>query len=588
MNITIKNLVVKSLRADLERMGIEINKHRYYSDELADVTIDLTSRTKQEVVRLKELLEASGLRGTKVIVADMGKYLKASEQGAAVTQARTGRQMAWLLEQYVAGLPHHVLFSQDEYGGNSHSGYLVTDVDYQPEVTRSSVRDYRPESVEMTLAYVVNDVRRTTGMSFEQEDFTATTPVAMLRKRGFVPETPDLLAKLERETIRYFDVREKIGMQHLATGIGLADLESEGATRRTSSAYGWRASSRIRLDNFGAECRVVIDVLNEGDSEARRRGSDSSINPYRWHSWNMRFFAPAEDDLARHLAADENTAQRPDVLLPVHPLVPVFDLTRHDRLRVHVNNLAPYEYRKDIATTLVLPERDWRMVNLLVDHSRNYFQDIVGGKGQSMNILSEGPPGTGKTATAEVFAEFKERPLYSVQCSQLGTQPEQVEKNLRVVLDRANRWDAILLLDEADVYIRRRGTDIQQNAIVGTFLRVLEYAKCIMFLTTNLPDDVDDAIASRCIARLRYDAPGPELQARIWRNLATLNGIPLGDADIHAIATKYPDLSGRDVKNLLKLASFVAQAEQQPVTRETIEYVMLFKPTPPTTHAMHA
>jgi len=64
-----------------------------------------------------------------------------------------------------------------------------------------------------------------------------------------------------------------------------------------------------------------------------------------------------------------------------------------------------------------------------------------------------------------------------------------------------------MLIDEADVYIRKRSDDIAANAVVGIFLRVLEYFDGLLFLTTNRIDDIDEAIISRCIALIRYLAP---------------------------------------------------------------------------------
>src|SRR6185295_19284784 len=104
---------------------------------------------------------------------------------------------------------------------------------------------------------------------------------------------------------------------------------------------------------------------------------------------------------------------------------------------------------------------------------------IVAGKTGGTIVFCTGEPGTGKTLTGEVFSEVIKRPLYVVQCSQLGTDEEELEKQLKKVLRRAQRWGAILLIDEADVYVRERGDDIQQNAIVGVFLRVLEYYRGI-------------------------------------------------------------------------------------------------------------
>src|SRR4029077_7927959 len=152
----------------------------------------------------------------------------------------------------------------------------------------------------------------------------------------------------------------------------------------------------LQLDLFGIPTPVVIDVLGETGEVEENRGCQPSVNVYRWHSWNLRFFSPSEDDLVRHLEADEDTDFEPATQVPVHPLVPCFDLHRHVRLRVHLNNLEPYMFRREVGDRLILPPRDRALIEMLVDESANTFQDVVSGKGQSVNILSGGPAGTGK------------------------------------------------------------------------------------------------------------------------------------------------------------------------------------------------
>ena len=57
-------------------------------------------------------------------------------------------------------------------------------------------------------------------------------------------------------------------------------------------------------------------------------------------------------------------------------------------------------------------------------------------------MLLGGPPGVGKTLTAEVFSEATERPLLSVQAAQLGISPTDIENQLVQVLQRGSRWNA--------------------------------------------------------------------------------------------------------------------------------------------------
>ena len=61
--------------------------------------------------------------------------------------------------------------------------------------------------------------------------------------------------------------------------------------------------------------------------------------------------------------------------------------------------------------------------------------DVVANKGGASIFLLHGPPGCGKTLTAEAIAELLEKPLYIVTAGDLGISASEVEKNLGSVLE---------------------------------------------------------------------------------------------------------------------------------------------------------
>lgn len=102
--------------------------------------------------------------------------------------------------------------------------------------------------------------------------------------------------------------------------------------------------------------------------------------------------------------------------------------------------------------------------------------DVIEGKGQGIAILLHGPPGVGKTLTAETIALATGRPLLAVSVAEIGVEAHEAERRLADVFVDATRWEAVLLLDEADIFVEERiKGDLHRNALVSVLLRCLEY-----------------------------------------------------------------------------------------------------------------
>lgn len=70
--------------------------------------------------------------------------------------------------------------------------------------------------------------------------------------------------------------------------------------------------------------------------------------------------------------------------------------------------------------------------------------------------------------TAECVSEAIKRPLISLSIGNLVWEEMYLEERLKEEFDRAARWDAILLLDEADVVLEARSfEDVRRNGMVS-------------------------------------------------------------------------------------------------------------------------
>lgn len=476
------------------------------------------------------------------------------------------------LEQVLPALVRHIAVG-------ARRGWLFSaDTDSRPLAWCPTRIDFVPASNDETGKLFVEMKANARGGIITQTlrlagaDVAGRTVAEMLLARGLLRETPALMDAYEATAERYFDWRGQAGSQFLGTGTGF-HAEDPTATHRDSD---WLRKDQVILSAHGTPARLVNDegVLQHRNPSLEAPGS--VLASYLGKAARSSHY-DAEDEVKA--LADELRGERPDLFtrLPVHPMVLMFHLELHHHLWVHVDDLAPYAYQPALRHKLVLPPEQTDLIDILTAEMDVLMDDIVAGKSGGTTVLCAGPPGVGKTLTAEVYAEIVRRPLYRVHSGQLGLNVATMEAALKEVLLRAQRWGAVLLIDEADVYIKRRDDDLTMNAVVGVFLRVLEYFNGLLFLTTNRIADIDEAIVSRCIALIRYHAPDADARQRIWQVMATQFGLAL-DAPLAALLPAlFPQATGRDIKGLAKLVAKYCGHKAVPATREVFLRCAMFR-----------
>ncbi|HEY0200922.1 MAG TPA: ATP-binding protein, partial [Burkholderiaceae bacterium] len=345
------------------------------------------------------------------------------------------------------------------------------------------------------------------------------------------------------------------------------------ATHRDSD---WLRKDRIVLSAQGGPARLVNDEMVLQQRDVALEASGEIVGSYLGKAAKSNRF-DAESDVQQALADLQVKERGLFTRLPVHPLVFLFHLDLHHHVWVHVDDLEPYAYQPGLKHKLVLPPEQTDLIDILTAEMDVLMDDVVAGKSGGTTVLCAGPPGVGKTLTAEVYAEIIGRPLYRVHSGQLGLNVATMEAALKEVLLRAQRWGAVMLIDEADVYIKRRDNDLTMNAVVGVFLRVLEYFNGLLFLTTNRIDDIDEAIVSRCIALIRYHPPDQAARQRIWQVMGEQFGLGLDAAQIDLLPALFPQASGRDIKGLAKLVAKYCQHKQARPTREVFLRCAMFR-----------
>ncbi|KAF1970962.1 P-loop containing nucleoside triphosphate hydrolase protein, partial [Bimuria novae-zelandiae CBS 107.79] len=164
----------------------------------------------------------------------------------------------------------------------------------------------------------------------------------------------------------------------------------------------------------------------------------------------------------------------------------------------------------------------------------------------------------------------------------IGLDPEDVEHNLESLFHLAARWRAVLLFDEADVFLEPRSSntsDLKRNALVSVLLRVLEYYQGILILTTNRIKQFDVAVLSRVNLGIKYEALEHGEKAAIFEQF--IKSVPKSkienrEAILDCFKKKdakdwFKPLNGHQVRNVLFSAASLGSTDGDKITLEHIQ-----------------
>ena len=195
-------------------------------------------------------------------------------------------------------------------------------------------------------------------------------------------------------------------------------------------------------------------------------------------------------------------------------------------------------------------------------------------QGRGLIALFCGPPGTGKTMSAQVIAAALRMDLFRIDLAAVVSKwVGESSRNLDRLLSRAARLDVVLLFDEADALFGRR-TEIKDandrfaNTDTGYLLQAIESYRGIAILATNRKGDIDPAFVRRLRYVVDYPMPDESERRRIWRRLVAELGGPDRATqlrpDLDRIASAV-EMTGAQIKFSVLNAVFAARRDARPI-----------------------
>ncbi|WP_432666850.1 AAA family ATPase [Wukongibacter baidiensis] len=202
--------------------------------------------------------------------------------------------------------------------------------------------------------------------------------------------------------------------------------------------------------------------------------------------------------------------------------------------------------------------------------------------GKGLSIICAGPPGTGKTMSAQVMANELNLELYKIDLSQVVSKyVGETEKNLHVIFEEASLSNAILFFDEGDALFGKRSevrssNDRFANIETSYLLQKIEEYEGVTILTTNFLKNIDKAFLRRINFIVNFPFPDSISRKKIWE-ITLPDKAPIeNDMDFEFLADTF-EVAGGNIKNIIEYSAFLAAQEKEKITMRHILFAAKYE-----------
>ncbi len=238
---------------------------------------------------------------------------------------------------------------------------------------------------------------------------------------------------------------------------------------------------------------------------------------------------------------------------------------------------------------LILPKRQKEQLKTACNRAlyRHKIYDVWGfGEkiryGRGISMIFSGPPGTGKTMSAGITADFLGTTLYRVDLAAVVSKYiGETEKNLNAVFEAVKKGQGVLFFDEADVLFNKRvevqnSNDRHSNMEAAYLLQKMEEYEGVVILATNYIQNIDEAFKRRIQFLIEFPFPDEDCRKRIWETVFP-EQIRFDEIPDYNFLAKQFELSGSYIKNIALQAAFFAADAGKGICMEHIIKALLLE-----------
>ncbi|ARS91675.1 ATP-binding protein [Natrarchaeobaculum aegyptiacum] len=285
-----------------------------------------------------------------------------------------------------------------------------------------------------------------------------------------------------------------------------------------------------------------------------------------------KHFADHEEfdvDVSHDDARERNRPIRADRVWIDALLEQYFDDEEDEEMLDLVDVRAPEEVDMSLEDLVLTADQENELDKIAkaIEH-RDYLSQI--GLREIGKLLFVGPPGTGKTSTAQALAQDMDLPFVEVKLSMITSQYlGETAKNVDKTFEVAKRLSpCILFIDEFDFVAKTRRSDEHAalKRAVNTLLKSIDNISLIeddvlLIGATNHPDQLDAAAWRRFDEIVNFPKPDYDMRADILRVIT--RQMDIEEFDPQFIAEITDGLTGSDLRMVLREAVLEALTEDR-------------------------